>query len=203
VTALAVGTVFFLGLRHSLEPDHMAALAHFASADPRPLRGLGFGLRWGAGHAAAVLILGVALVAFDLPSWRGFETAAEIAVGLTLIGLALWRIATLLYTRHEHAHQHANGVVHSHPHRHAFGHLHAHGPTLTGVVHGAAGAFGVLALLPSAHSAGSRVLLLLVFGLGSLASMGAFGLLAARLCDGRVRLRPGSLLDSGPDVNLR
>ncbi len=180
MNALALGTVFFLGLRHSLEPDHMTALAHFASADPRPLRGMGFGLRWGAGHAAAVMLLGAAVSLLRLPALGRFENAAEVAVGVTLIALALWRLGTLLFTRHDHAHAHG-GLVHAHPHRHAFGHLHSHGPTLTGLVHGASGALGVFAVLPTVSSPLARLALLAVFGLGSLLSMGVFGLVAARL----------------------
>ncbi len=183
--ALALGTGFFLGLRHSLDPDHVAALAQFASVDPTGRRGLRFGLRWGLGHAAAVLVLGAWLVPTGFGT--GYEAAAERLVGSMLIGLALWRLAALLATEHLHEHRHADGTVHAHLHRHGrghagVGHLHAHAATATGFVHGAAGMVTVLALLPLADGgAPARALLLSCFAAGSVLSMGLFGALAGRL----------------------
>ncbi len=179
---LSLGTGFLLGLRHSFEPDHVAAVAQFASAEPRPSRGLLFGLRWGAGHGLAMLLLGAALVPAGLTLGAGYERGAEIAVGILLIGLAGWRLFTLLTLQHVHEHRHADGVAHAHPHRHGGGHVHTHAPTLTGFVHGSAGALGVLALLPlSSGNWLGRSLLVVAFGAGSLLSMGLFGAFAGRL----------------------
>jgi ABC-type nickel/cobalt efflux system permease component RcnA len=187
VDPLALSTGFFFGLRHSLDPDHVAALAQFASAQPAPRRGLVFGLRWGAGHAAAVMALGAFLVPAGLGLGSGYERAAERLVGLMLIGLAAWRLRSLLRAGHVHEHRHADGTVHAHPHRHGhghagIGHVHPHAPTLAGFVHGAAGVVGVLALLPlSGGGALERALLIAAFAAGSLLSMGLFGALAGRL----------------------
>jgi ABC-type nickel/cobalt efflux system permease component RcnA len=181
VDALALGTGFVLGLRHSLDPDHMAALAQFASAQPAPRRGLLFGLRWGAGHSIAVLLLGAVLVPAGIGLGAGYERAAEVAVGLMLVGLALWRLRSLVSTEHVHPHRHADGTVHSHPHRHGRGHVHAHAPTAAGFVHGVAGMVGVLALTPLAEGALGRALVILAFAAGSIVSMGLFGALAGRL----------------------
>jgi hypothetical protein len=179
---LSLGTGFFLGLRHSLDPDHVAAVAQFASADPRPSRGLLFGLRWGAGHGAAVLLLGAALVPAGLSIGGRYEHAAEILVGVVLIGLALWRLYHLLAVEHVHPHRHADGVEHVHPHQHGASHVHTHAPTATGFVHGSAGVLGVIALLPLASGGWlERAFLLLAFCAGSLLSMGLFGAFAARL----------------------
>jgi sulfite exporter TauE/SafE len=177
---LTLGTGFLFGLRHSLEPDHVTALAHFASSDPRPRRGAAFGLRWGLGHALAVVALGGLLLPLGLHLGGRFERAAEVAVGVTLVALALWRLLSLALRKHDHVHRH-DGLVHSHPHRHGLGHLHAHAPTLTGVVHGTSGVIGVLALLPLSPSLSGRILTLVAFSLGSLLSMGLLGLLAGRL----------------------
>ncbi len=185
--ALALGTGFFLGLRHSLDPDHVAALAQFASADPAPRRGLVFGLRWGAGHAAAVVLLGALMVPAGLTLGGRYEHAAELLVGAMLIGLGAWRLHALGATSHAHQHRHADGTVHVHPHQHGrghagIGHVHAHAPTATGFVHGAAGVVGVLALVPLAQGgAFERALLIAAFAAGSVLSMGLFGFLAGRL----------------------
>lgn len=184
--ALALGTGFFLGLRHSLDPDHVAALAQFASADPVARRGLALGLRWGAGHAAAVLALGALLVPAGLGLGPGYEPVAERVVGVMLIGLAAWRLWSLARAEHVHAHRHSDGTIHAHPHVHGrghvgVGHLHAHAPTATGFVHGAAGVVGVLALVPlSDGGATGRALLIAAFAAGSVLSMGLFGALAGR-----------------------
>jgi hypothetical protein len=179
--ALALGTGFWLGLRHSLEPDHVAAVAQFASADPRPSRGLRFGLAWGAGHGLAVLGLSLVLIPLGARLGTRFETLAEAAVGVMLVTLGLWRLRALIATRHEHAHRHRDGVVHSHLHGHGIGHLHLHAPLLAGLVHGSAGAVGVVALAAAAGSLDRALPTIVLFCLGSLLAMGAFGAFAARL----------------------
>ncbi|HET7293666.1 MAG TPA: hypothetical protein VFM88_14675 [Vicinamibacteria bacterium] len=179
---LAVGTGFLLGLRHSLDPDHVGALAQFASAEPAPRRGLRFGLRWGAGHAAAVVLLGLLLVPAGLRLGASYERAAEAGVGAMLVGLALWRLRGLAATEHEHEHRHSDGTVHAHPHRHGLDHVHAHAPTAVGFAHGAAGVVGVLAIVPLASGdATARAFVVLAFAAGSVLSMGLFGTLAGRV----------------------
>jgi sulfite exporter TauE/SafE len=177
---LALATGFFLGVRHCLEPDHLTAVAHFASASPSPRHGLRAGLLWGVGHSISVLVLGVALSAIRGPL-VGLEPWTERAVGATLIALSIWRLRGLIRQPHVHPHRHDNGIVHSHAHDHAKDHLHLHAPTLTGLVHGAAGAFGVLALLAVSGPPISIALVAAAFGLGTLLAMGAAGWLAARL----------------------
>jgi High-affinity nickel-transport protein len=179
--ALALGTGFVLGLRHSLDPDHVAAVTQFVSAEPDTARGLAFGLRWGAGHSLAVVLLGALLVPAWLGVAAGHERGAEIAVGLMLVGLALWRLRSLVSIAHVHEHRHANGEVHTHAHRHGRGHVHAHAPTATGFAHGVAGIVGVLALTPLADGPLGRALVVLAFAAGSVVSMGLFGALAGRL----------------------
>ena len=177
---LAAATGFFLGVRHCLEPDHLTAVAHFASAARTPRQGLRSGLLWGAGHGLSVLVVGLALSSLH-SRLEGLEPMAERAVGLTLIALSIWRLRRLAQRPHEHPHRHEDGLVHSHPHRHGREHLHAHAPTLTGLVHGAAGALGVAALLGLSAPRFSVVLAAAAFALGTLVAMGAAGWLAARL----------------------
>jgi hypothetical protein len=177
---LALATGFFLGVRHCLEPDHLTAVAHFASASPSPRHGLRAGLLWGVGHSVSVLVLGLALSLVRSP-FAGLEPWAERAVGLTLIALSLWRLRMLARRPHVHEHRHDDGLVHSHEHRHARDHLHLHAPTLTGLVHGAAGAFGVFALLAVSAPPLSIAWVAAAFGLGTLLAMGTAGWIAARL----------------------
>jgi hypothetical protein len=174
--ALTYVTAFFLGVRHCFEPDHLTAIAQITSASPSPRHGLRAGLLWGLGHGLSVLVLGVALSAV----WSQLshvDTHAERAVGLTLIALSLWRLWDR-HSRHEHTHEHSDGIVHSHPHAHGGAHGHWHAPTLTGLVHGAAGAVGVAVLL-SLAAPGAVAAAAAAFSLGALLAMGVAGWLAA------------------------
>ena len=180
---LSIATGFFLGVRHCLEPDHLTAVAHFASAAKSPRHGLRSGLLWGLGHGVAVLIVGLALSGLH-SRLAGVEVMAERAVGLTLIALSIWRVRVLMSRPHDHVHGHEGGVVHSHPHHHAHDHVHLHAPTLTGLVHGMAGALGVVALLGLAAPPFSIALVAGAFALGTLVAMGSAGWLAARLYAG-------------------
>jgi ABC-type nickel/cobalt efflux system permease component RcnA len=176
---LAAATGFFLGVRHCLEPDHVTAVAHFASTAKSPRHGLRQGLLWGLGHGVSVLVVGLALSGLHA-RLAGVEPWAERAVGVTLIALAVWRLRVLARRPHDHEHRHDDGVVHSHPHRHGRDHLHTHAPTLTGIVHGMAGALGVVALLGVSAPRLSIVLMAAAFGIGTLVAMGTAGWLAAR-----------------------
>ena len=176
---LSLATGFFLGVRHCLEPDHLTAVAHFASAARTTREGLKSGLLWGAGHSAALLVVALALLGFE-PHLDGLAPFAERAVGATLIALSIWRLRSLRRRPHVHPHAHDAGLVHTHAHAHEKGHLHTHAPTLTGLVHGAAGALGVAAV-SMAVPAVSLVSFAVAFGAGTLVAMGAAGGLAARL----------------------
>ena len=52
-----------LGLRHTLEPDHLAAVGTFVSRTRRPAQAAAVGALWGVGHAAAIIALGGLLLA--------------------------------------------------------------------------------------------------------------------------------------------
>jgi ABC-type nickel/cobalt efflux system permease component RcnA len=177
---LSVATGFFLGARHCLEPDHLTAVAHFASAARTPRQGLRSGLLWGVGHGVSVLVVGLALSGLHT-RLAGFEPMAERAVGLTLIALSIWRLRSLARRPHVHEHRHEDGLTHTHPHRHAHEHAHLHAPTFTGLVHGAAGALGVVALLGLTAPAFSVLVLAASFAVGTLVAMGLAGWLATRL----------------------
>jgi ABC-type nickel/cobalt efflux system permease component RcnA len=177
---LSLATGFFLGVRHCLEPDHLTAVAHFASAARTSRDGLRSGLLWGLGHAAAVLVVGFALMSVQ-GRFGGMQPLAERAVGGTLIALSIWRLRTLRRRPHVHPHAHDGGLVHAHAHTHEKSHGHVHAPTLTGLVHGAAGALGMVALLSVTPTGVSVGLLAAAFAVGTLVAMGATGWLAARL----------------------
>jgi ABC-type nickel/cobalt efflux system permease component RcnA len=183
---LLLFTGFVLGLRHAFDPDHITAITHFVSVDPTPRRGAMFGFRWGIGHTITVFVLAAFVILLKLRAEEGgaFERWAEITVGASLIALGLWRLWLLFHRPHSHAHSHG-GIVHEHPHTHVpgSGHVHAHAPTLVGMIHGAAGTAGVLALVPVSviQSQGLAFTYITVFCLGTTFAMSGYGFVAAQL----------------------
>lgn len=143
-------TGLVLGMRHAFDRDHVAAVTHFISLEPDPIRSAWFGFRWALGHAVAVLALGSLILILRLKFDPAFERYAELAVGITLVALGVWRLALLAQER-RHTHQHAHrgqGHVHAHSHEPGRGHVHRFAPTLVGLVHGASGTAEVFVLIP-------------------------------------------------------
>jgi hypothetical protein len=86
---VALGIAFLLGLRHASDPDHLVAVTSLVAADDGDTRHAArLGAWWGVGHAAALLALGVPLIAFkaQLPGW--LESGAEKAIGAVILLLA-------------------------------------------------------------------------------------------------------------------
>src|SRR5690349_1753842 len=192
MTLVPLLTALVAGFLHALEPDHMAAVTTFVSRRPRPAQALAFGVRWGLGHSAAILVVGGALLALDLRFPEGLTRGLEFGVGGLLLALGLWLLWTLA---HERAHVAAGDPAPARPHRHLpFGRGHAHpdegrrGSLWVGVAHGPAGTAPLVAVLPVALArspvAGGAYLLL--FGVGTTLAMGLYAALA-----GAVFLRAG------------
>jgi len=176
---LILATGFVLGLRHAFDPDHITAVTQFISLQPHPRKGIGFGLRWGLGHAITVLVLGSLIILSNVKISLRFEKWAEILVGMTLITLALWRLKLLYQTqRHTHLHQH-DSEIHSHPHSHleSSEHVHSHAPTLVGMLHGAASTLAVFVLIPLSFLSSTFLAYayILTFALGCTLAMGMYG----------------------------
>lgn len=85
-----LGTGLGLGLRHGVDWDHIAAITDVTSGHRSRLRSLAMGTLYAAGHAAVVVMLGLAAIwgGTKLPPW--VDLYMESAVGVTLILLAAW-----------------------------------------------------------------------------------------------------------------
>ncbi len=147
------------GVRHALEPDHLAAVGTFVPENATPKGAAYIGALWGAGHAAAVLILGSVLLSlqFNLPVWM--DRRLEQFVGVVLV--ALGTRAMLHGVKVQRAP--AQSVESQHAHWHPFA---------VGLTHGVAGT-GAVSLLAIAidGSIWSGLFFLLVFGVGSALGM--------------------------------
>jgi high-affinity nickel permease len=184
---LAVG--FGLGLRHALEPDHLAAVSTIIS-DRRSLLGSSIvGAIWGAGHTLALLIAGILVIGFRFEISDRFVNLIELFVGVMLMALGVNSLRKLLSGGELHSHVHTHGnVTHSHPHVHDRDERTSHDvnpdtaahhglrknsrPFFVGLVHGFAGS-GALMLLILATISSPLVAMayIVVFGIGSVAGM--------------------------------
>jgi high-affinity nickel permease len=180
---VALGVAFLLGLRHASDPDHLVAVTSLVAAEDGDTRKAArFGAWWGIGHAAALVAIGVPLIAFkaELPVW--LESGAEKAIGLVILLLAArvifkWARGDYRATAHAHvqghtSRRHLRRGEGGH-HRHMKVRSRAQAVTI-GLLHGLAGTGAVvlllIAALPSRLEAG---LALGVFAPMSVVSMAA------------------------------
>jgi len=193
VTSSSLGSL--LGMRHALEPDHLAAVSTLVAAQGDERSGYKaalLGVCWGLGHTVSLLAVGAALVVLraEMPAYA--SDLFELFVALMLVGLGLRAI--YLAARqgpagpsrvHHHGHR-----VHVHPGAPA--HIHigawtlARRPLLIGAVHGLAGSGALTALvLATLPTTAARLTYMMVFGLGSTLGMamlsGVLGWPLARL----------------------
>lgn len=84
-TILSAG--FVLGLRHALEPDHLAVVSALASRGD-PARGfLRHGLVWAAGHSLSILLLAGAVLLAGRSLPLEWDRALHLVVGALLLVL--------------------------------------------------------------------------------------------------------------------
>jgi hypothetical protein len=170
-----------LGMRHALEPDHLAAVSTLVTHERGSYRAAMLGACWGLGHTLSLLVVGVVLVVLQAEMPARAADAFEFGVALMLIGLGLRAI--YLAARQGpagpvHVHHHHGGVVHLHAGTPAHVHIGrwtlARRPLLVGAVHGLAGSGALTALvLTTLPSTMARITYMALFGLGSTLGMAA------------------------------
>jgi cytochrome c biogenesis protein CcdA len=178
------------GLIHVLSgPDHLAAIAPLAMK--KRSGAWRTGLRWGAGHASGVAVVGLLslLLRGVLPVGL-ISNWSDRLVGVLLIGIGLWTLRKALQVHtHEHVHQDGqtcHDEAHVHIHIHARGkpkaqakpgsHLHTHAAFGIGTLHGLAGSSHFLAIIPSLALPSNALAIsyLAAYGVGTVLAMIAF-----------------------------
>jgi hypothetical protein len=184
---------FASGVRHALEPDHLAAVSSLV-CDQRGARAtVRYAAAWGAGHAAMLVLVGGALAVMEKELPRAASDALELVVALVLVALGVRGIGQAFRAgraeaprfAHSHgasAHTHAGPSDHLHLRSVTFARL----PFLVGVVHGLAGSGAMTALVAShVGSPVSGVSFIAVYAIGAAAGMstlaGVLGWPLARL----------------------
>ncbi|MEW6353782.1 MAG: urease accessory protein [Pseudomonadota bacterium] len=180
-----------LGMKHALEADHIAAVASLATRHTQVADVVRQGVVWGMGHTLTLMIVcgGVLLIGAALPA--RFAQGLEIGVGVMLVGLGgevLWRLTRERI--HFHAHRH-DGHLHMHAHshknegKHKYSlHRHEHlipfRPLAVGMMHGLAGSAALVILsLEMIQSPVWGMAYVALFGVGSIAGMGALSVIIA------------------------
>jgi len=178
-----LGLGLILGLRHALDPDHIAAVSTIVSESRSVRRSSLIGTCWGLGHTMSLLIAGVLVIALKIQISDRAALWMEFAVALMLILLGLKAILRSLRGWRIHVHRHTHdGRSHSHMHLHRPSEEHAHQhrhlirsgarPFLVGMVHGMAGSAALMILvLATIPSALAGLIYIAVFGLGSVGGM--------------------------------
>lgn len=169
-----------VGMRHALEPDHVAAVTTLVSRQPSGRRAAYLGMYWGLGHTFSLVVAGVALTLTRSQMPSAASAVFELLVAAMLI--ALGARAVLQAARQGPrgptlVHRHG-GVMHSHAgapaHMHVGGWTLARRPLVVGVLHGLAGSGALTALvMTTLPSPAARIAYVALFGLGSTLSMAA------------------------------
>ena len=189
---------FFTGMGHALEADHLAAVGALAGRERedaeresrrpfRPWRMASLGASWGMGHATTLLLLSLVVIVTGRMLSDHVAATLEFAVGAMLVVLGLDVLRRMWRSRvHFHVHDHGDGRVHIHAHSHADSHLphdgdphHHDHPAgfswrafLVGLMHGAAGTAGLMALAAAAtRDVLTTVIYVILFGIGAMTGM--------------------------------
>ncbi len=171
-----------LGMRHALEPDHIASVATISSEAHSIREGMMHGAVWGIGHTLTLFLFGGAVLLLGGLVPEQLAGLLELAVGIMLVALGADAVRRVVRGKiHVHGHRHGDGHghIHLHSHQHSDGHQHTHPGSFplralgVGLMHGLAGSAAlVLLAVASAPSVKSGLLYILVFGIGSIVGMG-------------------------------
>ena len=188
---------FLVGLRHALDPDHLAAMSTLLAEHPRRRRAAILGAWWGVGHSAALLGAGAVLLLCRVRLPDRAAELFELAVSAMLIALGARSIQRAFKAQVGASVEHAHGnVVHVHQavedHFHLRSFTIARRPLLLGLLHGLAGTGAITALaLASMPGVPAAFVYVALFALGSIGGMalltGAAGVPLARIAR-----RPGA-----------
>lgn len=124
---------FFLGMRHATDPDHVIAVSTIVTRERSLQKAALIGALWGLGHTLTIVLVGAAIILFNIVIPPRVGLTMEFAVGLMLILLGtlnLTGISRWMSEKFSPAHPHITGE-HTHVHEHGSQvhfHKHSHDP---------------------------------------------------------------------------
>jgi high-affinity nickel-transport protein len=189
-----LGTV--LGMRHALEPDHLAAVSTLMTGERSSAKAAWLGAWWGLGHTLTLFTAGALLVVLQAEMPAIVAHVLEVCVVLLLVGFGVRAI-------HQGARRVPKGPTHSHKKPKAWSPFQVDRwtlarPLFVGAVHGLAGSGALTALVVTTlPSTATRLAYLMLFGVGSTVGMvtlsGLLGWPIARMGANHVCARTFSL----------
>jgi high-affinity nickel-transport protein len=200
ITSSGLGSL--LGMRHALEPDHLAAVSTLVSRERSGFRAAWLGVCWGVGHTLALVGVAAALIVLRAEMPAAAANLFELLVAAMLIALGVRAIVAAARQGGAGAHRHGHGfAVHTHggaPHVHIGAWTLARRPLIIGAVHGLAGSGALTALvLATLPTTAARFTYMALFGVGSTLGMaivsGLLGWPLARLGANQLVARTVSL----------
>ncbi len=203
--AASAGLGALLGMRHALEPDHLAAVSTLMTGERSSAKAALLGACWGVGHTLTLLTTGALLVVMRAEMPAIAAQVFEVCVVLLLVGFGVRAI-------YQGVRRVPAGPTHSHRRPGAFlpfpvDRWTLARPLLVGAVHGLAGSGALTALVVTTlPSTVTQLGYLTLFGVGSTVGMAALsGLLGwpiARLGAHQVCARIFSLAVGGLSIAL-
>jgi ABC-type nickel/cobalt efflux system permease component RcnA len=186
---LLVATAFVLGIGHSLDPDHVVAVSTILCKCPSLRKSIASATAWGAGHSAAILLVGLLVLALRISIPTSILQLFEAAAGAMLIVLGALLLKPIIAQRihmhkhklspsitlHIYSHSHSHGHTHlisRHSHEHEHSNTHVHKSVFTGVLQGMAGSAAVmLVTLTTVSSVELGLIFIALFGVGVILGM--------------------------------
>jgi high-affinity nickel-transport protein len=195
--AASAGFGSLLGIRHALEPDHLAAVSTLMTGERSSAKAAWLGAWWGLGHTLTLFTAGALLVVLQAEMPAIVAQTLEVCVALLLVGFGVRAIR-------QGASRAPRGPTHSHKKPKAVSPFQVERwtlarPLLVGAVHGLAGSGALTALVVTTlPSTATRLAYLMLFGVGSTVGMvvlsGLMGWPIARLGAHHVCVRTLSLV---------
>jgi nitrile hydratase accessory protein len=195
-----------LGVRHALEPDHLAALSTLITGQRSSAKAAWLGACWGFGHTLTLMAAGALLVVFRADMPAAAADVFELGVVLLLVGFgvrAMHQATSGRATRPTHTHSHGGVSPAAAEPRWTI----ARRPLVVGAVHGLAGSGALTALVvANLPSTSTRLAYLAVFGVGTTLGMavlsGVLGWPLARVAGHRRAARALSFAVGGVSTGL-
>ncbi|WP_020526555.1 sulfite exporter TauE/SafE family protein [Flexithrix dorotheae] len=155
-------TGFFLGIQHSFDADHVAAVSTIATKNKNLRKSAMVGAYWGFGHSLSLLAIGVLVLVFKITLPDIISQYFDVAVGVLLVYLGLAMLRSYYLKKDQSVMPGEANPRHQHIHKSFF----------IGILHGLAGSAAVMLLvLSSIDSMMDGLLFLLCFGVGTILGM--------------------------------
>ena len=90
-------SAFGYGLRHGFDWDHIAALTDISSGERSKKRAFLLSSFYALGHAAVVMVLGIAIILADFTVPESVDTTLMYFIGFSLIALGVWVITGIFF----------------------------------------------------------------------------------------------------------